>query len=131
MGSGWAADIIIDQDADWLTVECLIFSSGDLQPPLKYRYALDGSSHVNRILMGYGIQEFPSRASWVGDKLVISTTYQLLDPQTGRNVSTRTTQTLSLRSSPLVLPPSLVVEWTIEGVLGGPSSTTRTVYTRL
>jgi hypothetical protein len=131
MGSGWGPDIVVRQDAETLTVEALIFAPGDLQPPLTYRYPLSQGAHaVNRILMGHGIQELPTTTRWDGDRLVLTTTHTFAHPETGRRVEADVTRVLSLEGpNSLVAPPSLVVEMTIDGVLGGPPTTTRTVYT--
>src|SRR5262245_29112009 len=42
MGSGWGSNITITQDAKQLVVEYVFFARGDLQPPLRFTYALDG-----------------------------------------------------------------------------------------
>ena len=81
-------------------------------------------------MMGRGIQEQVSTAAWDGEMLVIKTIYESQNPVDSQKVRCEVTQTLCLfidESSP-DLPPSLVVETTRGGVLGGPPSTTRTVY---
>jgi hypothetical protein len=116
---------------DGLTLERVFFSRGDLQPRLKFLYSLDGSETRNAVMMGRGLQEQVSRTSWEGDKLVITTVYSFVNPEDGRPETQEVTQTLSLQSSRSpARPPSLVVETTRSGVLGGPSSSTRTVYTK-
>src|SRR5262245_18988141 len=57
MGSGWASNITIAQDVQKLSVEYAFFVRGDMQPPLKFVYALDGSESKNTVMMGRGIQE--------------------------------------------------------------------------
>jgi hypothetical protein len=42
MGSGWGSTITITQQTQ-LVVEYTFFGRGDMQPPLKFVYALDGS----------------------------------------------------------------------------------------
>jgi hypothetical protein len=123
MGSGWGSTITIAQDASKLTVEYAFFGRGDMQPPLKFVYALDGSETRNSVMMGRGIQQTTSRTAWQGDKLVITTIHGFTDPDSGKPSALEVTQTLSLES-----PTSLVVETTRSGVMGGPPSTTRTVY---
>jgi hypothetical protein len=123
MGSGWGSTITITQDASRLTVEYAFFGRGDMQPPLKFVYALDGSETKNSIMMGRGIQAQTSKTAWEGDKLVITTTHTFAHPETGQAMKIEVKQTLSLES-----PTSLIVETTRSGVLGGPPSTTRTVY---
>jgi hypothetical protein len=124
MGSGWSSPMTIVQNASRLTVEYAFFGRGDMQPPTRLAFALDGSETVNTVMMGRGIQDQKSRARWDGAVLVISTTYVIPDPAGGRtSLSVGVTQRLTLES-----PTSLVVETTREGVLGGRPSTTRTVY---
>jgi len=131
MGSGWGPSITIVQDMDALTVERLFFSRGDLQPPLKFRYSLDGSETKNKIMMGRGIQEQVSRTAWEGDKLVITTVHTFENPEDGRTLTAEVKQMLSFEPTRRAfMPPSLVVVTTRSGVLGGEASTTRTVYSK-
>jgi hypothetical protein len=123
MGSGWGSNITIAQDATRLTVEYAFFVRGDMQPPLKFAYALDGSETKNSVMMGRGIQAQTSKAAWDGGKLVITTEHSFENPANGQPMTTKVTQTLSLES-----PTSLLVETTRNGVLGGPPATTRAVY---
>jgi hypothetical protein len=125
MGSGWGRSITIAQSVDTLIVEYEFFSRGDLQPPLKFRYALDGSITTNSVMMGRGIQERTSRAMWEGETLIITTTHAFDSPRTGRPGMVDVTRRLSLASA-----TELRVESTIAGVLGGPPTTTVTTYTR-
>jgi hypothetical protein len=126
MGSGWGPNITITQTAERVTVEYMFFARGDMQPPLRFVFALDGSVTKNSIMMGRGIQTQPSKTWWEGDKLIITTTHSFAGPETGRPLTSEVKQTLALES-----PTSLIVETTRSGVLGGPSSTTRTVYKKL
>jgi hypothetical protein len=123
MGSGWGSNITITQDAGRLTVTYLFFARGDMQPPLKFVYALDGSESKNSIMMGRGVQVQRSKAAWDGDKLVITTAHAFEHPETGRPMASEVKQTLWLES-----PASLIIETTRGSVLGGPPSTTRTTY---
>ena len=125
LGSGWGRTITIAQTERSLTVEWPYFSAYDLQPPLRFVYALDGSESVNTIMLGRGMQQQRSRAEWVGSSLVITTVHAFTDPASGRRVDSEVRQTLTLES-----PTSLIVETVRGGVLGGPPSTTRTVYTK-
>ena len=126
MGSGWGSTITIAQDATALTVEYMFFVRGDMQPPLKFVYALDGAETKHAVRMGRGVQEQVSRAEWAGNRLVITTQQLFPHPDTGAPMSIEVKRVLSLTS-----PDSLTVETTRSGVLGGPSSTTTTVYRRL
>jgi hypothetical protein len=125
MGSGWGSTITLTQTAAALTLEWPIFSRGDLQPPLTFVYPLDGSEKTNAFMMGRGWEKQISRTVWDAGKLVITTTQAFPNLVPGQTVTTRVIRTLSLDS-----PTSMVVETTRNGVLGGQSSTTRTVYTK-
>ena len=123
MGSGWGSTITVTQDSSRLTVEYAFFGRGDMQAPLRFVYALDGSESKNSVMMGRGVQLQSSRAVWQGDSLVVTTTQAFDDPLTGKSGTAEVTRTLTLES-----PASLVVQTTRSGVLGGPPSTSRTVY---
>lgn len=123
MGSGWGSPLTIAQDASRLTIEYRFFSNYDLQPPLKFIYALNGSETRNSVMMGRGVQELRSTVVWTGSTLVITTLQTLPSPQDARPMTTEVRQALSLESL-----TSLVVETTRIGVLGGATTTTRTVY---
>jgi hypothetical protein len=126
MGSGWGDPITVTQDGRLLTVEYAFFSRGDLQPPLRFTYALDGTPINNTVTLGRGLQEQRSRTAWEGATLVITSVYTFAHPATGEPVSGTMRRTLTLAS-----PTSLVVEVLRDGVLGGPASTTRTVFRKL
>ena len=123
LGSGWGPNITITQDAARLTVEYTVFSRYDLQPPLVFAYQLDGSESRNSVTMGRGTQAESSRASWSGPTLTIITTFTIVDRAAPQPMTMTLTRRLSLES-----PDTLVVEATRSGVMGGPPSTTRTVY---
>lgn len=130
-GRGWGPTFTIVQRGDTLIVERAFFSPGDLQPPLKFRFALDGSESRNEVLMGRGTQEQVSTAQWDGDTLVIVTRH--VDPGMGgrRRVTGEVRRTLSYRPAGReAYPPQLVIESTRSGMMGGTASTVRTVYTR-
>lgn len=126
MGSGWGPTITITQDSSRLIVEYAFFARGDMQPPLRFNHALDGSESKNSVMMGRGIQTQVSKTAWDNDKLVITTTHAMMDPVSGKPAATTVTQTLSLES-----PTSLIVETTRAGVAGAPPTTVRTVYRKL
>jgi hypothetical protein len=126
VGSGWGSTITLTQAATSLTVEWAFFTRGDMQPPLKFVYALDGSESKNTVMMGRGLQVQTTRTSWEGDALVIATTYSFLDPQSGKPATAEVKRTLKLES-----PTSLSVETVYAGVMGGPPTTTRTTYRKI
>lgn len=123
MGSGWGSTITITQDPRQLTVEYAFFSRGDLQPPLKFVFALDGTETRNTVRMGRGPQVERSKAGWDGQTLIITTTHEFEDPATRKAGTMNVVRHLALDS-----PGSLVVETTRSGVLGGPAESTRAVY---
>ena len=126
MGSGWGTNPTITQTADRLTVEYMFFARGDMQPPLKFVYALDGTETKNSVMLGRGIQMQTSKSAWEGAKLIITTTHTFENPTNGQPMKSEVKQTLTLAS-----PTSLIVETTRGGVLGGSAATTRTVYRKL
>jgi hypothetical protein len=75
------------------------------------------------MMMGRGEQIETSRAQWNGQTLIIVTTFQVTDRDAGKSFTAELTRKLWLES-----PTTLVVEVTRAGVLGGPASTTRSVY---
>ena len=123
MGSGWGPVITLAQDAQRLTVEYPFFSRYDLQPPLTFTFPLDGSEGRNSVNLGRGEQVELSRARWDGQALVIVTTLEVAERAAGKPFRVELTRKLWLES-----PTTLVVEVTRAGVLGGPASTTRSVY---
>jgi hypothetical protein len=123
MGSGWGSPITIAQDAKQLRVEYTVFSRYDLQPPLTFTYPLDGSEGRNTVMMGRGEQLESSRARWDGQTLIITTTFQIAERGAGKPVTAELTRRLRLES-----PGTLIVDVSRAGVLGGPASTTRSVY---
>lgn len=126
MGSGWGSTITIAQTATSLTVEYAFFTRGDMQPPLRFTYALDGSRSSNTVMMGRGMQTQVSRAAWNGPALTITTTHAFVDPASGKSMPVDVKQALSLES-----PTSLIVVTTRPGVMGGPETTTRSVYRKI
>jgi len=123
MGSGWGTNPTITQTADRLTVEYMFFARGDMQPPLKFVYALDGTETKNSVMLGRGIQMQTSKTAWEGAKLIITTTHAFENPTNGQPMKSEVKQTLTLAS-----PTQLIVETTRGGVLGGAPTTTKTVY---
>ena len=123
MGGGWGSPLTITQDAAKLTVEHRYFSNYDIQPPLRYVYALDGSESRNTTMAGHVSQTRVSRTKWEGSTLVVVTQYAGVDPSNGKPFTTEVTTRVSLQSA-----TELVVESTRAGVLGGKQTSARTVY---
>jgi hypothetical protein len=120
-GTGWGSDLTITQDATTLTIEYARFGRGDMQPPTKLAYRLDGSESRNTINVGRGPQDQVSRARWEGDRLIITTVHRFTVD--GKELTSETTRVLWLDG-----PGSLVIETTYSAVMGGPSATVRSVY---
>ena len=107
-------------------MEYAFFTRGDMQPPLKFVYALEGSESKNSVMMGRGLQVQTSRTTWAGDSLVITSAYTFTDPQSGKPATAEVKRTLKLET-----PTSLSIETVYGGVMGGPATTTRTVYRKI
>lgn len=75
MGSGWGSPLTITQTADSLVVAYTHFSNYDLQPKLRYAFALNGAPSISRVIVGHATSEQTSRARWEGETLVITTTH--------------------------------------------------------
>jgi len=130
-GSGWGRSFTIVQRSDTLLVERMFFAPGDLQPPMRFRFALSGSPTENEILMGRGIQRQQSTAVWSDGGLVITTTYEDPAADRGRGIASRVRYTLSLQPAAREAhAPLLAIETWREGVMGGASTTVRSVYVR-
>ena len=114
------------QDAKNLTLQYVFFGAADMQPPIKFVYALDGSETKNRVMMGRGIEERVSKTAWDGAKLVITTVFAFPDPVTGQATKTEMKQVLSLET-----PTSLLVETTRSAFAGGAPTITKTTYTKM
>lgn len=125
MGSGWGSTITLTQSPSALTLEWAYYATSDLQPPLVFVYPLDGSEKTHTLMMGRGFEKQVSRAVWDDSKLIITTKQDFPNLVAGKSVTSVVTRTLTLES-----PTSLVVETNRSGVLGGQTSTTRTVYTK-
>lgn len=123
MGSGWGSNITVTQTASRLTVEYVFFTRGDMQPPLKFAYPLDGTATKNTVMMGRGIETQTSTTAWDGQKLVITTQYPFTHPTTGQAMTSEVKQILSLEA-----PESMLVETQRAATLGGPATSTRTTY---
>jgi hypothetical protein len=123
MGSGWGSPITIVQDARQMSVEYVAYSRYDLQPPMRFVYPLDGSEGRNTVSIGRGEQVESVRARWDGNALIVVTASTVTDRNVAKPFTVEVTRRLSLEA-----PTMLIVEVTRGGVLGGPASTTRSVY---
>jgi hypothetical protein len=120
-GNGWRSPLTIRQQPNQLVVEYAFFSTYDLQPRLKFTFALDGSESRNAIMIGHAESVLRSTATWRDSTLVITTLY----PLPGGNGTTEVRQALTLAS-----PTSMVVETSRTEVTGTAPAVLRTTYTR-
>jgi arylsulfatase A-like enzyme len=131
LGSGWGDKITILQRADYLDIERVVFTPRELQEMVHYRYALNGVATENTIQTGRSRKPFISTTKWVDNRWVITTTVPYQDPKNGSWRDSKMIQTLWLEDATNApWEPRLVVETFREGVLGGLSSTNRTVYSK-
>lgn len=125
MGSGWGSPLTITQTADSLVVEYPHFAAYDLQPRLRFAYALSGAESRNRIMIGHAEAVQRSRLEWKDAVLIISTVHDGPHGPGEPPLSTTVRQTLSLDS-----PTSLVIETTRTAADGTAASTSRTSYAK-
>lgn len=131
LGSGWGDRISIIHNEERLEVVRVIFVPREIQPLVRYRFALDGSETKNPVTMGRTGPAPTSTTAWNENRLVITTLYPFQNPENGRWLTNKVTQTLWLQPATRTpWEPTLVVETTRGGALGGPPSTNRTVYSR-
>jgi hypothetical protein len=124
LGSGWGDVITVTQNGSRLQVEYALFAKTDMQPPLRLVYDLEGRETENKVMMGRGVQTQTSHARLVDGRLSITTSHELA--YQGRPVKSDVQQVLSLES-----PTTLIVEVTRAGVLGGPPTSSRSVYRKV
>ena len=131
LGSGWGDKISILQHSNNVEIERVLFTPRELQPLINNRYSLDGSTTENTINIGRGNMTTISSTKWENNKLVITTLFPYQDPNSGKWHKSKMIQTLWLEE-PTKEPwePNLIIETYREAVLGGLSSTNRTIYTK-
>lgn len=115
-GSGWSDRIRVVQDAGRITVESFFFARTDMQPPLRFSYAPEGTTE-NVVRVGQGAQRQVSTARWSACRLEITTRHLVDD---GASAEATVTQTLWLESA-----STLVVETARAG-----ANPNRTIYRR-
>jgi arylsulfatase A-like enzyme len=131
LGSGWGDKISIVHRPDYLEIEKVFFTPRELQPIINYRYALNGTASENAVNVGRGMNPNSSTTRWEENRLVITTALPYQDPATGKWNECKMIQTLWLEDATNApWEPRLVIETYREGVLGGLSSTNRTVYSK-
>ena len=131
LGSGWGDRISIAHNSDQLQVERVMFLPREVQPPVRYRFALDGSETKNAVTVGRTGPAPTSTASWDENRLILTTRYPFQDPENGQWIASEVTQTVWLQAATSTpWEPELIVETRRGGALGGPPSVNRTVYNR-
>jgi arylsulfatase A-like enzyme len=131
LGSGWGDRMSITHSSDRLQIERVIFLPREVQPPVRYRFALDGSETDNEVTMGRSGLPPVSTTAWDGDRLVITTRYPFQDPDDGNWQTSEVIQAMWLQpATQTPWEPTLVVETTRAAALGGRASINRTVFNR-
>jgi hypothetical protein len=117
-GAGWGREITITREGERLTIERHQFAENDMQPPMRYVYALGGPESRNVVNMGRGPQEHVARAERKGETLVITSRHAA-----GTALAAEVTHVFSIDPS-----GELLVETT--RTAGAARSTTRARYRR-
>jgi hypothetical protein len=117
-GSGWGREITITPEAGRITIERHQFAANDMQPPMRFVYALGGRESRNVVNMGLGPQEQVARAALEDGTLVIVSRYA-----EGTSLAAEVKQVFSIDPS-----RELVVETTRKA--GGATSTATARYRR-
>ena len=131
LGSGWGNQISIQHTPNQLEIERVVFIPREIQQLERYRFALDGSTSENNILMGRTGKPIVSTSTWKDNRLIINSLYPFQDSKSGKWLSSKVTQTLWLEApSGTPWEATLIVETTREGLWGKLPSTNRTVYTK-
>lgn len=131
LGSGWGDRISINNTTNQLEVEHVVFVPREIQQLARYKFALDGSISENDILMGRTGKPIASTSVWKNNRLIITSNYPFQDSKSKKWLNSKVTQTLWLQPATRTpWEPTLIVETTREGLLGGLSSTNRTKYTK-
>jgi len=120
MGSGWGSPLTLRQQSNQLVVEYAFFSTYDLQPRLRFTFALDGSESRNAIMIGHAESVLRSRGVWRDSSLVITTIYP------GHAAATTEVQ----HALTLASPTSLIIETTRLAGSGAAPTVTRSTYSK-
>ena len=125
MGIGWGSPVTIAQNADSLVISWVHFSNYDLQPPMRFAYAMNGAESRNDVMIGHATSTQRARVSWRENTLVITTQHPLAAGVGTRGGSIEVVQSLTLDTA-----GGLVVETTRPGLAGGPPTTVRVTYSK-
>jgi hypothetical protein len=121
IGTGWGSPLTLRQQGNQLIVEYTHFAVYDLQPPLRFAYALDGSESRNPLMIGHAEAMLRSRAQWRDSSLVISTTYPPVDGVSG---------TVEVQHALTLASPGMLVIETTRRSAGASTPPVRTLYRR-
>jgi arylsulfatase A-like enzyme len=131
LGSGWGDKITILQKEKYLEIERVIFTPRERQEIVNFRYALDNTKIENSINMGRSTKPWVSDTKWQENRLVITTVLPFQNPKNGEIKEAKMIQTLWLEAANNApWEPKLIIETFREGVLGGISSTNKTIYNK-
>lgn len=125
MGSGWGTTLTFAHHGERLVLEYPYFSAYDLQAPLHYEFALDGTEVENDVTIGPDLTRLRARAEWHGDTLLITTRQPVPRDVAPAGVMAEVRRALRLES-----PDSLLIVTTRVGVAGAPTNEVRTIYAR-
>jgi hypothetical protein len=129
LGSGWGDQITIVHSPDTLMIERTFFVPREIQPPIRYRYAMNGGTSNNPVTMGRSWPAPESTTRWDGNRLVVTTTDRFRRSLEDDWQEARTEQTLWMEYAETTpWEPSLVVETTRYGSNGEGPVTNRTTY---
>ncbi len=130
LGSGWGEKISILHHSNNLDIERVVFTPRELQPTVSYHFTLDSSTE-NNINTGRSQKPVVSTTKWQENRLIITSIFPIQDPNRGVWQNSKMTQTLWLEvATNAPWEPNLIVETRRESILGGFTSTNRTVYSR-
>lgn len=125
MGSGWGTTLTFARHGDRLVLEYPYFSAYDLQAPLHYEFAVDGSDVENDVTIGPSVTRLHTRTAWHGDTLVITTAQPVPREVAPTGVMAEVRRALSFES-----PDSLLIVTTRVGVSGASTNVVRIIYAR-
>jgi hypothetical protein len=130
LGSGWGEKISILHHSNNLDIERVVFTPRELQPTVSYHFTIESSTE-NNINTGRSQKPVVSTTKWQENRLIITSLFPIQDPNRGVWQNSKMTQTLWLEAATNApWEPNLIVETKRESILGGFTSTNRTVYSR-
>ena len=80
MGNLWGSPLTITQRADSVIFEFPFFGTYDLQPPIRYAFALNGSTSTNTIILSHGSVNTTGTAQITGHPETLSVTMRYPTP---------------------------------------------------